>query len=92
LRRRKREKIRSTEDLFALVRALGDDLRAAGEAEKADALDNALSGATSGEILGELRSELRALRTGGAARELALEDRIDELLRALDEALRPRFF
>jgi hypothetical protein len=85
--RRTRGRFRSNADLYAAVYTLRDDLRAGGYGEFAHRLDVALAGSTSGEIFGALRVELDALLESDASDLLPIRDTIQELVRALDDAL-----
>lgn len=91
--RRRQRAFASNDDFYAAVRALIDDLRAADEGHAADRLNAHMTGGatSSNEVFGELRIELRALLRSEPGQG-QFTARIEELLWALDDALKPRFF
>jgi hypothetical protein len=75
-------------DLFAVVRSLGEELQRNGETQWSKALTDALLiSSAPGEILGETRSQLRLILASEVADKLDLQRQISEAIDYLNETL-----
>ncbi len=82
--------ILNNNNLYAVVRSLGEELQRNGDVQWSKALNDALAiSSAPGEILGETRFQLQLILASGVADKLNLRGQISEAIDYLNEALGP---